>query len=196
MTSPLCCRVRVLLRHDQALQQALAELSRLRRFAGAPAEFWPAYMAAAGTLVSASRGLLILRDSAQPDRLKKLSEWSGNGHADRSMLTFNRAMAEIVDSIAVGHDVDGDVEVVLFVVPAEGVDLDDALRERIAQRIRRETTPRHVPRRIVAVAQVPYTISGKKVEKAVRQVVAGEQVTNRDALANPEALDQFTGILE
>jgi len=58
------------------------------------------------------------------------------------------------------------------------------------------TSPRHVPKRIVAVSAVPYTISGKKVEKAVRLVVAGEPVTNRDALANPEALEQYEGILD
>jgi multidrug resistance efflux pump len=82
--------------HSEVLQQALAELSRLRRFTGAPTEFWPAFMAAVGTLISASRGLLILRDPAQPDRLKKLSEWSCNGHADRATLSFNRAIGEIV----------------------------------------------------------------------------------------------------
>src|SRR5262245_11814073 len=82
---------------DQALQRALEELTRLRRFAGAPTDFWPAFMAAAGTLISASRGLLILREPNQPDRLKKLSDWAGNGHADRSTLTFNRAIAEIVE---------------------------------------------------------------------------------------------------
>ncbi|MCI0534726.1 MAG: efflux RND transporter periplasmic adaptor subunit [Verrucomicrobiales bacterium] len=82
---------------DQTLQQALAELTRLRWFAGPPTEFWPAFMAAVGTLISASRGLLILRDPNQPDRLKKLSDWAGNGHADRSTLAFNRAVTEIVE---------------------------------------------------------------------------------------------------
>ena len=106
------------------------------------------------------------------------------------------AMPEIDDSIAVGHEIDGDVEVILFVVPAAGMILDDDLRGRIAERIRTMTSPRHVPKRIVAVSAVPYTISGKKVEKAVRLVVAGEPVTNRDALANPEALEQYEGILD
>lgn len=104
-------------------------------------------------------------------------------------------MPEIADSIAVGREVDGDTEVVLFVVPASGVDLDDALTERIRATIRAQTSPRHVPRRILPIDEVPYTISGKKVEKAVRLALAGEPVTNRDALANPASLDQFAGIL-
>jgi acetoacetyl-CoA synthetase len=103
-------------------------------------------------------------------------------------------IAEVVDSIAVGRDAGGDVEVVLFVLLAEGHMLDDGLRKRIIDRIRTMTTPRHVPRQIIQVDDIPYTISGKKVEKAVRQVLAGEPTTNRDALANPEALDAFEEI--
>ena len=102
-------------------------------------------------------------------------------------------MPEITDSIAVGRDVGGDVEVVLFVVLAAGVTLDEDLITGIKTRIRTETSPRHVPRHVVAVAAVPYTISGKKVEKAVRAVVAGEAVTDRSALANPEVLEEFVG---
>jgi acetoacetyl-CoA synthetase len=105
-------------------------------------------------------------------------------------------MPEIEDSIAVGHDVGDDVEVVLFVVPSAGVILDEDLRRRIKDRIRSMTSPRHVPRRIIAVDEIPYTISGKKVEKAVRLVVSGQEAANRDALANPEALDEYVGILE
>jgi acetoacetyl-CoA synthetase len=100
-------------------------------------------------------------------------------------------LPEIADSIVVGRRVDGDVEVVLCCVLAEGATLDDALVDRIRGRIRAETTPRHVPRHVLAVPDIPYTISGKKVEKAVRQVIDGEEVANRDALANPEALDHF-----
>ena len=73
----------------------------------------------------------------------------------------------------------------------EGVALDDALRERIRQVIRSNTTPRHVPARILAVTDIPRTISGKIVELAVRNVVHGLPVKNTDALANPEALEQF-----
>jgi len=105
-------------------------------------------------------------------------------------------MEEVVDAIAVGREVDGDVEVALFVVLSDGLVLDDDLRARIAGRIRSMTSPRHVPRRIAQVADIPYTISGKKVEKAVRLVLAGESVTNRDALMNPEALDAFERVRE
>ncbi len=102
-------------------------------------------------------------------------------------------MPEIADSIAVGHDTAGDVEVVLFVVLSPGAELDDDLIARIKNRIRTETSPRHVPRRVLAVDAIPYTISGKKVEKAVRAIVAGEEITDRSALANPEALEDFAG---
>jgi acetoacetyl-CoA synthetase len=91
----------------------------------------------------------------------------------------------------IGRDVDDDVEVVLFVKLAPGLSLDRDLVDRIRGRIRAEATPRHVPRRVLEVDAVPYTISGKKVEKAVRSAVAGEAVANLDALANPESLDQF-----
>jgi acetoacetyl-CoA synthetase len=103
-------------------------------------------------------------------------------------------LPELLDSIVVGRRVEGDTEVVLCCVMAEGHDLDDDLRDRIRTRIRTETTPRHVPRHILAVPDIPYTISGKKVEKAVRQILDGEPVKNRDALANPEALDHFAGL--
>ena len=102
-------------------------------------------------------------------------------------------MPEVADSIAVAHDSGSDVEVVLFVVPAPGVHLDDDLVARIKERIRTQTSPRHVPRKVLAVRAVPYTMSGKKVEKAVRATVAGETVTDRSALVNPEALDEYVG---
>src|SRR5437868_10443877 len=82
------------------LRTTLDELARLRRFSGPPAEFWPAFMAAAGSLIGACRGLLILRDPAQPDRLKKLSDWTSNGHADRAVVTFTRMVSEIAQQCA------------------------------------------------------------------------------------------------
>ncbi|WP_434457983.1 acetoacetate--CoA ligase [Stutzerimonas urumqiensis] len=98
---------------------------------------------------------------------------------------------EVLESIAIGQDWDGDVRVVLFVRLREGIALDDALRTRICQTIRANTTPRHVPARIVQVMDIPRTISGKIVELAVRNVVHGQPVKNTDALANPAALEQF-----
>jgi acetoacetyl-CoA synthetase len=83
------------------------------------------------------------------------------------------------------------VRVVLFVRLRDGVELDQGLEQRIREVIRANTTPRHVPARIVEVTDIPRTISGKVVELAVRDVVHGRPVKNTDALANPEALEQF-----
>jgi acetoacetyl-CoA synthetase len=103
---------------------------------------------------------------------------------------------EITDSIVVGKDTpDADVEVCLFVVLREGLTLDQALIDKIKQRIVEGATKRHVPKHIKQVTAIPYTISGKKVELAVRQMIHGENVPNRDALANPEALNQYAGIV-
>ena len=98
---------------------------------------------------------------------------------------------EVVESIAIGQEWEDDVRVVLFVVLRPGTQLDDALRDRIRRQVRDNTTPRHVPARIVDVAEIPRTISGKIVELAVRSVVHGEEVRNQDALANPDALEYF-----
>ncbi|MCY1369504.1 Acetyl-coenzyme A synthetase [compost metagenome] len=103
---------------------------------------------------------------------------------------------EVLESIAIGQDWDGDVRVVLFVRLREGVTLDDTLRERIRQVIRANTTHRHVPAKIVAVADIPRTLSGKIVELAVRNVVHGKPVKNTDALANPQALELYRDLPE
>ena len=100
-------------------------------------------------------------------------------------------LPEIIESIAVGQHWQGDERVVLFVVTAEGVELDDALRDRIRRQIRQNTTPRHVPAVILDVPAIPRTISGKIVELAVRDTIHGKAVENLDALANPEALEHF-----
>lgn len=98
---------------------------------------------------------------------------------------------EVLESIAIGQDWDNDVRVVLFVKLREGLALNDALSQQIRNVIRSNTTPRHVPARIVQVADIPRTISGKIVELAVRNVVHGQPVKNTDALANPDALAYF-----
>ena len=98
---------------------------------------------------------------------------------------------EVLESIAIGQEWDDDVRVVLFVVLREGSVLDDDLKQRIRRIIRENTTPRHVPERIVEVPDIPRTISGKIVELAVRSVVHGQPVKNTDALANPDALEHF-----
>jgi acetoacetyl-CoA synthetase len=98
---------------------------------------------------------------------------------------------EIVESLAIGQDWDGDVRIVLFVRLREGLKLDDALNQRIRREIRENTSPRHVPARIVQVDDIPRTKSGKIVELAVRNVVHGRPVKNVEALANPEALQLY-----
>ncbi|HEV7992828.1 MAG TPA: acetoacetate--CoA ligase [Gemmatimonadaceae bacterium] len=106
-------------------------------------------------------------------------------------------LPEVVESLVIGQTVDGmDVRIVLFVRLRAGLTLDDELRERIRLEIRRNASPHHVPKRIVQVADIPRTISGKITELAVRDVVHGRPVRNADALANPEALELFRDLEE
>ena len=103
-------------------------------------------------------------------------------------------MAEIEEGLCIGQSWDNDVRVVLFVRLRDGVTLDDALRDKIKANIRANATPRHVPAKIIAVADIPRTISGKITELAVRDIVHGRAVKNMDALANPEVLKLFEDI--
>ena len=103
---------------------------------------------------------------------------------------------EIIEAICIGQDWDGDVRIVLFVRLKEGVTLDEALREKIKRTIRATLSPRHVPAKIVAVADIPRTRSGKITELAVRDVVHGRPVKNTEALANPEALALYKDLAE
>ena len=98
---------------------------------------------------------------------------------------------QIVESLVIGQDWEGDVRVVLFVKLKDGPTLDESLSSQIKKRIRDNTTPRHVPAKILQVADIPRTKSGKIVELAVRDVVHGRQVKNIEALGNPEALEHF-----
>ena len=98
---------------------------------------------------------------------------------------------EIVESLVIGQQWEGDERVVLFVRLREGLTLSADLEARIRRRIRENSSPRHVPARIIQVSDIPRTKSGKLVELAVRDVVHGREVRNREALANPEALELF-----
>jgi acetoacetyl-CoA synthetase len=98
---------------------------------------------------------------------------------------------EIVEALVIGQDWDGDVRVVLFVKLKEGSSLSDELASRVKKRIRDNTTPRHVPAKVLQVADIPRTKSGKIVELAVREIVHGRPIKNIEALANPEALAHF-----
>jgi acetoacetyl-CoA synthetase len=103
---------------------------------------------------------------------------------------------EVAESIAIAQQWQGDVRIVLFVRLREGLTLDERLRDKIRATIRSNTTPRHVPARIVQAPDLPRTINGKLVELAVREVVHGRPVKNLDALANPQALDFFKDLPE
>ncbi len=109
-------------------------------------------------------------------------------------------LPEVMESLVIGQTITNkrgtDVRVVLFVRLQEGVVLDNALRERIRREIRDNVTPHHVPRKIVQVDDIPRTISGKITELAVRDVVHGREVKNREALANPQALELFRDLAE
>lgn len=104
-------------------------------------------------------------------------------------------MDEIADSVIVGQQFQGDERVVLFVKLNAGFELDENLIQKIKTNIRKGCSPRHVPAIIKQVSDVPYTLNGKKVEVAVKKIIHGEDVLNKDALKNPESLEQFKGIL-
>ena len=104
-------------------------------------------------------------------------------------------LPEVIESLVVGQEWEGDVRIVLFVRLRPGLELDESLQDRIRRKIREHASPHHVPKRIVQVADIPRTISGKITELAVREVIHGRPVTNKEALANPAALELFKGIV-
>ena len=109
-------------------------------------------------------------------------------------------LPEVVESVAVGQEIEGgppgDVRIVLFVKLQPGLELDDSLRERIVSQLRDNTTPLHVPRKIIQVEDIPRTISGKISELAVREVIHGRPVKNTEALANPQALELYSRLAQ
>ncbi|HUF30122.1 MAG TPA: acetoacetate--CoA ligase [Gemmatimonadaceae bacterium] len=109
-------------------------------------------------------------------------------------------LPDVTEALVVGQEVaregERDVRIVLFVRLGDGITLDDTLRERIRRQIRDNTSPHHVPRKIIQVADIPRTISGKITELAVRHVIHGRPVTNVEALANPQALELFRDLAE
>lgn len=102
---------------------------------------------------------------------------------------------ELTDSVAVGQNWDSDQRILLFVKMADGMVLNDTLRERIKKALKDKASPRHVPAMIIEVPDIPYTFSMKKVESAITNIVNGRAVTNRDALMNPASLDYFESLL-
>jgi len=106
-------------------------------------------------------------------------------------------LPEVLDSLVAGRPVDGDEEIVLLVKLKPGYELDEAARQRLKQQIKTGASPRHVPRQLLAVSDIPYSRSGKKVEIAITKMLRGEDFRgNISALANPESLDEIWHILD
>ena len=105
-------------------------------------------------------------------------------------------ISEVIDSVCVGQHWQGDTRIVLFIVLREGFELDSTLIAKIKQRIRENTTPRHVPKKIIAIPDIPRTRSGKTAELAVREVIHGRAISNTTALENPESLDFYRELPE
>ncbi|HEY2026494.1 MAG TPA: acetoacetate--CoA ligase [Gemmatimonadaceae bacterium] len=118
----------------------------------------------------------------------------GTSEIYRQVEQLPEVMESVVVAQAMTHKPGVDERIVLFVRLAAGVTLDDELRDRIRNQIRENTTPHHVPKKIVQVSDIPRTISGKISEMAVREALHGRPVRNANALANPEALEQFRGV--
>lgn len=106
------------------------------------------------------------------------------------------AMPEIEDSLVVGQNWQNDVRVILFVKMLPGYEMSDELKNRIRKTIRSNASPRHVPAKIIEVADIPYTLNMKKVELAVKKVIHNQEVKNKDALRNPEALEHYLDLPE
>jgi len=187
------------------LAHGRGELVCTRPFPSMPVEFWndPDGRKYRGAYFERFPGVWCHGDFA---------EWTGHGGMiihGRSDATLNpggvrigtaeiyaqvEQIPEIMESIAIGQEWDHDVRIVLFVKMREGAKFDDAMADRIKKQIRSGASPRHVPARVVAVADIPRTRSGKITEIAVREVVHGRPVKNTEALANPEALAHFKDI--
>jgi acetoacetyl-CoA synthetase len=106
------------------------------------------------------------------------------------------SMEAVEDAVVVGQNWKNDVRVILFVKMAQGYELTEALRQEIKKAIATSASPRHAPAKIIAVPDIPYTLNMKKVELAVRKIIHGQEVKNKDALRNPECLDYFGQISE
>ena len=105
-------------------------------------------------------------------------------------------LPEIDDSVVVGQNWKDDIRVILFVKLAAGYELTETLKAKIKQTIRTNASPRHVPAKILSTPEVPYTLNMKKVELAVKKIIEGRAVLNRDALGNPDALDYYANLKE
>ena len=107
------------------------------------------------------------------------------------IYAITESIPEILDSLAIGQDWEGDQRIILFIKLAPGLSLNEELRNKIKKALRENASPRHVPALILETPSIPYTFNMKKVESAVKNIMNGSPVSNRDALANPESLEYF-----
>ena len=114
----------------------------------------------------------------------------GTAEIYRSIESFE----EIIDSVVIGKPEGSDVSIVLCLKLADGMNITKDLEDEIKLQIRNSTSPRHVPNFVFQVEDIPYTISGKKVEKAVLHSILGKKIKNKDALANPESLAEYANL--
>jgi acetoacetyl-CoA synthetase len=105
-------------------------------------------------------------------------------------------VSEVQDSVVVGQEWEGDVRIILFVKLTPGIEFNDSLVQKLKAVIRNNASPRHVPAKIIPVADIPYTVNGKKVELAVRNIIHGKPVQNQEALANAGALELYKNLKE
>ena len=103
---------------------------------------------------------------------------------------------EVKDSLVIGQKWEDDERVILFIKLTQGSSLSDEFIQKMKQEIRNECSPRHIPNKILKIEDIPYTINGKKVEIAVKNIIHGEKVLNKDALANPESLRFYENLPE
>jgi acetoacetyl-CoA synthetase len=103
---------------------------------------------------------------------------------------------EINESVVIGQKWDNDIRIILFVVLKPKNELTEILKAKLKQKIRQEASPRHVPAKIVSISDIPRTKNGKIVELAVKNLIDGNKIKNKEALANPEVLDQFKNLKE
>jgi acetoacetyl-CoA synthetase len=103
---------------------------------------------------------------------------------------------EIKEALVVGQSWDNDIRIILFVVMTNGYALNDTLLSRIKTQIKTNASPRHVPKKVIVVKDIPRTKSGKIVELAVKSTIEGSIVKNKEALANPEVLKQYKNLRE
>jgi len=206
-TRGLGMNVKVFDPEGRPLQEAEGELVCTRPFPSMPVEFWndPERAKYHTAYFSQYPGVWRHGDWA------KLTRHDGLVILGRSDATLNpggirigtaeiyrqvEQLSEVVESLVVGQEWEGDVRIVLFVRLRGGVSLTEDLISRIKGRIREYASPHHVPRKIIAVADIPRTISGKITELAVRDIIHGRAVANVDALANPGALEGFRNLPE